>query len=157
MLVTDMEDKVVAVAKCRAVVAACRHMLMYSPKAEAMLFHPFHGMLVVPQEGSTGDMQEFLLHTVHPCPCTEGIIPREDTVFLQALPGCLRRKLTSSNHTPTWSNTFPIVMCATCAALTSPMDTPVCRARLIITNPCTTLDSIDIMLNSTSIWGIPVP
>jgi hypothetical protein len=67
-LVADMEDKVVAMNGCRAVVAARQHISTDSPKAEAMLFRPFWGMVVVPQESSTGDLQEFLLHTVHPRP-----------------------------------------------------------------------------------------
>ncbi len=66
--VADIEDEVVAVAGCKAVVAACRCIATDSPKAEAMLFHPFWGTVVVSQEGSTGDLQEFFLHTVHPRP-----------------------------------------------------------------------------------------
>jgi hypothetical protein len=65
-LVVDMEDKVVAVVRCRSVVAARQRIATDSPKAEATLLHPFWGMVVVPQEGSTGDLQEFLLHNMHP-------------------------------------------------------------------------------------------
>ncbi len=68
MLVADMKDKVMAVAGCRAMVAARRRIAKDSPKAEAMLFHPFWGTVVVLQEGPAGDLQEFLLHTVHPQP-----------------------------------------------------------------------------------------
>jgi hypothetical protein len=101
MLVVDMEDKVMAMDGCRAVVAAHQRTEMDSPKAEAILYHPFWGTVVVPNERSTGDLQEFLLHTVHPQLRPEDIIPWEDTVFLQAHPGCIQGRLMSSHRTPT--------------------------------------------------------